>query len=93
MLDQVSADLEMATLVVCVLSKELQQQTSLTEELGADMARLLQAQNVSASAERTAVVEYLRRMADLWDGSARSPQALLRGCAAYIHAGGHREVW
>jgi hypothetical protein len=44
-------------------------------------------------AERAASVSYLRRMADLWDGSAKTPQEILRGCARYIDAGGHHERW
>lgn len=46
-----------------------------------------------AERERRLIVGYLRRMADLWGGTSREPGDLLRGCAAYIEHGGHREVW
>lgn len=75
------------------LSDELARVSARVEELEADLVVAIHAARKHREAERAASVSYLRRMADLWDGSAKTPQEILRGCARYIDAGGHHERW
>lgn len=66
---------------------EIVQQAAVT--LADELARV----QAESERERRLIVGYLRRMADLWGGTSREPGDLLRGCAAYIEHGGHREAW
>ena len=75
------------------LADELARASARVDELESDLVAAICAARKTRELERAASVSYLRRMADLWDGSARTPQDILRGCARYIDAGGHHERW